>query len=140
MSYHYLAKCHNKSSNLKLFEYYFHKFSICNLVFFENKLCFQKKSIRYSSILNSIWIFKWKSIEANIKVHEEKKIFLRFRIREIMWWTRYRTRQTSLYKIALPMVPELQPILHSTNLLSSEMIHFVHQVSSKFFHYFLADS
>jgi len=39
------------------------------------------------------------------------------------------TRQTSLYKIALPMVPELQPILHTTNLLSSEMIHFVHQMA-----------
>ncbi len=38
------------------------------------------------------------------------------------------TRQTSLGKIALPMIPELQPILHTTNLLSSEMIHFVHQV------------
>ena len=38
------------------------------------------------------------------------------------------TRQTSLHKIALPLVPELQPILHTTNLLSSEMIHFVHQV------------
>lgn len=39
------------------------------------------------------------------------------------------TRQTVLYKSALPMVPELQPILHTTNLLSSEMIHFVHQMA-----------
>jgi gamma-tubulin complex component 3 len=38
------------------------------------------------------------------------------------------TRQTSLHKIALPVVPELQPIFHTANLLSSEMIHFVHQV------------
>lgn len=38
------------------------------------------------------------------------------------------TRQTSLHKIALPVIPELQSILHTTNLLSSEMIHFVHQV------------
>ena len=39
------------------------------------------------------------------------------------------TRQTSLHKLALPHVPELQPILHTANLLSSEMIHFVHQVN-----------
>ena len=38
------------------------------------------------------------------------------------------TKQTSLQKIALPVIPELQPILHTANLLSSEMIHFVHQV------------
>ena len=41
------------------------------------------------------------------------------------------TRQTSLHKLALPQVPELQPILHTANLLSSEMIHFVHQVRTK---------
>ena len=41
------------------------------------------------------------------------------------------TRQTSLHKLALPHVPELQPILHTANLLSSEMIHFVHQVWMK---------
>ena len=41
------------------------------------------------------------------------------------------TRQTSLNKVALPHVPELKPILHTANLLSSEMIHFVAQVSTK---------
>ena len=40
------------------------------------------------------------------------------------------TRQTSLNKVALPHVPELKPILHTANLLSSEMIHFVAQVST----------
>lgn len=39
------------------------------------------------------------------------------------------TRQTSLAKIALRTVPELQTILHTANLLSSEMIHFVHQMA-----------
>ena len=38
------------------------------------------------------------------------------------------TRQTSLNKVSLPYVPELKSILHTANLLSSEMIHFVHQV------------
>ncbi len=38
------------------------------------------------------------------------------------------TKQTSLNKVALPVIPELQSILHTANLLSSEMIHFVHQV------------
>ena len=41
----------------------------------------------------------------------------------------HQTKVLFLLPIALPMVPELQPILHTTNLLSSEMIHFVHQVS-----------
>jgi len=53
-----------------------------------------------------------------------------WRAKRMEWiLSRLWTRQTSLYKIALPMVPELQPILHSTNLLSSEMIHFVHQMA-----------
>ena len=38
------------------------------------------------------------------------------------------TRQTNLNKVCLPYVPELRSILHTANLLSSEMIHFVHQV------------
>ena len=43
------------------------------------------------------------------------------------------TRQTSLNKVALPHVPELKPILHTANLLSSEMIHFVAQVCTKIY-------
>ena len=67
----------------------------------------QKALTRYLMLFNSLW-----------------------RAKRMEWMlARVWTRQTSLHKIALPSVPELQLILHKTNLLSSEMIHFVHQVS-----------
>jgi len=69
---------------------------------------FGRKTItRYLMLFNSLW-----------------------RAKRMEWiLARVWTRQTVLYKSALPIVPELQPILHTTNLLSSEMIHFVHQMA-----------
>ena len=64
---------------------------------------------------------------------KSKNIFCYDRRSKRMEWilARVWTRQTSLNKVALPHVPELKPILHTANLLSSEMIHFVAQVSQK---------
>ena len=39
------------------------------------------------------------------------------------------TRQSGMHKMMKRSLPELKPILHLANLLSSEMVHFVHQVS-----------
>ena len=38
-------------------------------------------------------------------------------------------RQTTLHKLAAKNIPELSPILHIADLLSSEMIHFIHQMA-----------
>jgi hypothetical protein len=38
------------------------------------------------------------------------------------------TRQTGMHKMMIRTLPELKPILHLANLLSSEMVHFVNQV------------
>jgi gamma-tubulin complex component 3 len=39
------------------------------------------------------------------------------------------TRQSGMQKIMIRTLPELKPILHLSNLLTSEMVHFVHQLA-----------
>ena len=39
------------------------------------------------------------------------------------------TRQSGMHKMMKRSLPELKPILHLANLLSSEMVHFVHQLA-----------
>ena len=62
--------------------------------FFEKKKClfYKEKNNSYIGILLPILILKWKYIISKQPANFLKKIrFRRFRMRENMWWTRYRS-------------------------------------------------